>query len=592
MDIKFEIIISSTSGCSEAKYYTIMRNLDLVIEQYFGGFSGPDASDEKSLRMEELKIEKRDSMDRCEKRAILYKGAVESMQRRIQSPKPRGRSSTHSLGEVMRPTSFVGDGARSATTTSPVPSSQAPTLSSMAPTCDSLVSPSIVSPTETCTLLSPTDTCHTLLSTMSRLQAYDSPTESPILPNLYQTPPSIPYPVPLTPQEAITPGFYTMLRFDHLDQLSAESIFDEPEDYPEDSNVSISSLDLPIQTFDDRKPTLPVYIGREGHSPYSGEFHQFRRNSDESTKLSSFISQILIGPPEPSPKSIYPEPSLSRTPSGHTRTSPLSRRSRASRIFGQRTASATNLEAPRPHPLQLNKPLPPLDKAEDAPEPVIQSVPPTIIEPIRSHSSMEMRSEKTAFMRMRSNSALGHNRSNSYEPRMPSFSGVETVPVRANTAIEYESQPDEDVFKVQPKDSCFSVFISSDAKYIIYLSPHSFRVFEIPRRGESYSPKPKFSYRLGESEGLRKGKVPWAYKNGAASDKYVVTVTKERVSFSSSLGWHHTDELHRCKFMISSKHARSSLLRSRKAGKIAVWRLRSISSLSACLRPPVGRMLV
>lgn len=146
---------------------------------------------------------------------------------------------------------------------------------------------------------------------------------------------------------------------------------------------------------------------------------------------------------------------------------------------------------------------------------------------------------------------------------------------------------------MQPKDSCFSVFISSDAKYIIYLSPHSFRIFEIPRRGESYSPKPRFSYRLGESEGLRKGKVPWAYKNGAASDKYVVTVTKERVSFSSSLlSWRRTDELHRCKFMISSKHARSSLLRSRKAGKIVVWRLRSISLLSACLRPPVGRMLV
>lgn len=523
-----------------------MRDLDLVIDQYFGALSGPDASDEKSLRMEELKIEKRDAMDRCEKRAILYKGAVESMQRRIQSPKSGVRSSTHpfgdsqTIGESMRLTSSwppVDDGARSATTASPVPSSmpsQAPTLSSMAPTCDSFFSPSIISPTETCTLLSPTDTCHTLLSTMSRLQAYESLEESPILPNLYQTPhltPSISYPAPLTPQEAITPGFYTMLRFDHLDQLSTESIFDEPEDYPEDSNISMSSLDLPIQTFDDKNPTLPVYVRREEHSSCSGEFHQFRRNSDESTRLSSFISQVLIEPPEPSPKSTYPEPSLSRTPSGYTQTSPPSRRSRASRIFGHRAASAMNLEAPRPHNLQLNKPLPRLDKAEDAPEPIIPDIPPAIIEPIRSHSSMEMRSERGTFNRMRSNSALGHNRSNSYEPRMPIFSGVETVPVRANTAIEYESQPDEDIFKVQPKDSCFSVFISSDAKYAVYLSPHAFRVFEIPRRGESYSPKPKFRYRLGESEGLRKGKVPWAYKNGAASDKYVVTVTKERVSF-------------------------------------------------------------
>lgn len=530
-----------------------MRDLDLVIDQYFGVFSGPDASDEKILRMEELKIEKRDAMDRCEKRAILYKGAVESMQRRIQGLKLGGRSSAHSFGisqtidEVMRLTSSwapMDDGARSATTASPVPSSipsQVPTLSSVAPTCDSLVSPSIISPTETCTLLSPTDTCHTLLSPMSRLQTYDSPIESPILPNLYQTPhltPSLSFPAPVTPQEAITPNFDATLRFDHLDQLFAESIFDEPNDYLEDANVSKSSLDLPIQSFDDRKPALPVYIRQEEHSSDSEEFHHVRKNSNESMKRLSFISQMLIDPPELSPKSTYPEPSLSRTPSGFTQTNEPSRRSRASRIFGYRTGSIVNREAPRSQTLQLNKPLPPLDKrsalADDAPEPVVLDVPPIIIEPIRSHSSMEMRSEKKDYMRMRSNSALGHNRSNSYEPMMPVFSGVETVPVQANTAIEYESQPDEEVFKVQSKDSCFSVFISSDAKYAVYLSPHAFQVFGIPQRGESYSPKPKFSYRLGESEGLRKGKVPWAYKNGAASEKYVATITKDRVSFQSN----------------------------------------------------------
>lgn len=548
---KFEIIISSTSGCSEAEYYAIMRDLDLVIDQYFGVFSGPDASDEKNLRMEELKIEKRDAMDRCEKRAILYKGAVESMQRRIQGLKSGGRSSTHSFGisqtidEVMLLTSSwspMDDGARSATTASPVPSSipsQAPTLSSVAPTCDSMVSPSIISPTETCTLLSPTDTCHTLLSPISRLQAYDSPVESPILPNLYQTPrltPNPSFPAPVTPQEAITPNFDATLRFDHLDQLFAESIFDEPEDYPEDANISKSSLDLPIQSFDDRKPALPVYIRREEHISDSEEFHQFRKNSDDSMKPLSFISQMLIEPPEPSPKSTYPEPSLSRTPSGYTQ----SLRNRASRIFGHRSGSNVNREPPsRFHALQLNKPLPPLNKksilADQAPEPVIPDAPPIIIEPIRSHSSMEMRSEKKDYIRMRSNSALGHNRSNSYEPMMSVFSGVETVPIRANTSIEYESQPDEEVFKVQAKDSCFSVFTSSDAKYAVYLSPHAFQVFEIPRPGESCSSKPKFSYRLGEAEGLRKGKVPWAYKNGAASEKYVVTITKDRVSFLPSL---------------------------------------------------------
>lgn len=524
-----------------------MRDLDLVIDQFFGVISGPEASDEKNLRIEELKIEKRETMDRCEKKAILYKGAVESMQRRIQGL-TSGRSSTisyqasQSIDEVMRLSTcstwpLMDDGARSAITASPVPSSipsQTPTLSSLAPTCDSNVSPT---ETQTCTLLSPTDTCRTLLSPISRLQNFESPTESPILPNLYQTPrltPGFLQTIPVTPQEAITPNFDATLRFDHLDQLFAESIFDEPEDYPEDANVSKLSLDLPIQSFDDRKSALPVHIRPdEQHSDV--EEYRCRKNSNESMKPLSFISQMLVEPPEPSPRSTYPEPSLSRTPSGYTQTgSPLRRHSRASKIFGHRAGSNVNRESNRYTSLQLNKPLPVLDMqsvlAEDAPEPVIPDAPPVIVEPIRSHSAMEVRSEKIGYMRMRSNSALSHNRSNSYEPMMPIFAGVETVPVSANDSIEYESLPFEDVFKVQPKDSCFSVFISSDARYAVYLSPHAFQVFTIPRPGESYSTKPKFSYKLGEAEGIRKGKMPWAYKNGAASEKYVVTVTKDRVS--------------------------------------------------------------
>jgi hypothetical protein len=34
---------------------------------------------------------------------------------------------------------------------------------------------------------------------------------------------------------------------------------------------------------------------------------------------------------------------------------------------------------------------------------------------------------------------------------------------------------------------------------------------------------------LGSAEAIRKSKLPWTYRAGAASDKYVVTITKERV---------------------------------------------------------------
>jgi hypothetical protein len=527
----------------------MMRDLDLVIEQYFGVISGPVASDERNLRIEELKIEKRETMERCEEKTVLYKGAVESMQRRIEILHSGTRSattpsyrSTNNNDEVMRSSTWgpMDDNARSTTTASPVPSSipsQAPTLSSIAPTCDSNVSPT----EDTCTLLSPTDTFRSLLSPISRLQNSDSPiVESPILPHLYRTPKlpqgSFLANAPVTPQEAITPDFDATLRFDHLDQLFSESLFEEPqEEYPEDANVSKVSFELPIQSFDDRKSALsqPVYIRREEQSSDSEEY-QFRKHSHDSLHYrppATDFSQMQLEPhQQQSPISTYPEPSLSRTPSGQ---SGMGRFSRASRIFSRRPGSLIGRNPPRFSSLQLNKPLPPLDTAEDAPEPVEPNAPPVIVEPARSQSALEVRSEKLDFMRMRSNSALGHGRSISYEPMMPIFSGVETVPIRAWDTIEYESQPYEEIFKVAPKDNCFTVFLSADAKYAVFMTPHGFQVFTIPRPGETCSTKPKFTYKLGEAEGLRKGKVTWgSYKGGAASEKYVVTITGKRVCFS------------------------------------------------------------
>ena len=516
----------------------------------------PPTGEDESLRIEELKREKRDAMDRCEKRSFLYKGALESMQRRLQGIRAARSPSriSQTIDEVLHLAPW-DEGIRFATSTS-IPSSrhsQVPTLSSQAPTCDTNVSrtstptcESALSPIET--LLSPNDsttcksfssptesTCHTLLSPVPR---DDSPIESPVLPSL--TPPNLTphtaYPAPVTPHEAVTPNLDTTLRFNGLDQLFADAVFEEPELYdehfPSEANVGKVDFELPIQSFDieDDRSTLLLQMPEEGED-------QDTSDSEKSQPMNfrriSVYSQAIVEPPPQSPTSIYPEPSLSRTPSGMTEASSLKRQSRASKFFSRRPGPFISRDSRRFHSLQLNKPLPCIDRetvlAEDAPEPVLPGQP---AQPVRSQSALEMRDEKMDYFRMHGRALLPNQYPSKYcLPALhPVYCGVEPVPTAANSSIEYESQPIETVFKVQCKESCFSTFISSDAKYAVYLSPHSFQVFSTPSPGESASTKPKFHYRLGSTEGLRKAKVPWTYKAGAASDKYIVVITKEKVS--------------------------------------------------------------
>jgi len=531
----------------------MMRSLDLDIENMSQAGILPPTGEDESLRIEELKREKRDAMGRCEKRSFLYKGAVESMQRRLQGIRAAQSPSriSQTIDEVLHLAPW-NEGIRFTTSTS-IPSSQhsqVPTLSSQAPTCDTNVSrtstptcESALGPIET--LLSPHDsttcksfssptesTCHTLLSPVPR---DDSPIESPVLPSL--TPPSLTlhtaYPAPITPHEAVTPNLDTTLRFNGLDQLFAGAVFEEPELYDEhclsEANVGKVDFELPIQSFDieDDRSTFLLQTPVEGEEQ---ETSDSEKSQPMSSRRISVYSQALVEPPPQSPTSIYPEPSLSRTPSGLTEASSLKRQSRASKLFSRRPF--INRDSRRFHSLQLNKPLPCIDRervlAENAPEPVLPGQP---AQPVRSQSALEVRDGKMDYFRMQGAPLPNQYPSKYCLPALhPIHCGVEPVPAAANSSIEYESQPIESVFKVQCKESCFSTFISSDAKYAVYLSLHSFQVFSTPSPGENVSTKPKFHYRLGSTEGLRKAKVPWTYKAGAASDKYIVVITKEKAS--------------------------------------------------------------
>ena len=578
-------MISTTAGCCEDEYYNIMRNLDLEIESFAQTGTPTAANKDLVLESEGLKREKREAMDRCEKRSILYKGAVESMQRRYQGFRT-GRSrrrTSQTIDQVLEVTRW-DEQLRSATAVSPAPSSlrsQVPTLSSQAPTCDTNNSPTstpiyesglsptgvLLSPTDstTCqTLSSPTDSsCHTLLS---RARYDDSPLESPILPSL--TPPnmtpSTPYPAPTTPHEAITPNLDTTLRFSRLGQLFSDAMFEEPELYddgfPSESNERKISVDLSIQSFsiDDDASTLPLQIPEEGEEEdKEGEERKEETTGSERTQIMNYhprisiLSQTPIESPLPSPISTYPEPSLSRTPSGLTQVGSLKRQSRASKIFSRRPRSF--IRDRRFHSVQLNKPLPEIDKetvlAEDAPEPVVPGLP---AQPVRSQSAFEMRNDKLDYFHLESPSAVSLLYANKNKPGLrPTHCDAEPVLTTANSLVDYDSQPIEHVFKVQPKDSCFSTVVSSDAKHAVFMSPHVFQVFSIPTPGESTPTKPKFTYRLGSNEGIRRAKVLWTYKAVAASDKYIVTITKDRIQVhdleeckviftESTTGWENT----------------------------------------------------
>lgn len=94
--------------------------------------------------------------------------------------------------------------------------------------------------------------------------------------------------------------------------------------------------------------------------------------------------------------------------------------------------------------------------------------------------------------------------------------------------LGYESIATEQVYKLTPKENSLP-FLALDCRHVIYMCKDSFQVFSLPTSHDPGPMKARFSYRLGEAEGLKRGKVPWQYKAGAASRKYIATISKQRV---------------------------------------------------------------
>ncbi|RPA86284.1 hypothetical protein BJ508DRAFT_302185 [Ascobolus immersus RN42] len=94
---------------------------------------------------------------------------------------------------------------------------------------------------------------------------------------------------------------------------------------------------------------------------------------------------------------------------------------------------------------------------------------------------------------------------------------------------EYDKIASTQTYRLSPKDSVFTNFISSDCRHVVFMSPQVFQVFAVPVPKESGAKRAEATYRLGAAEGLKKNKAPWNYKGGAASTRYIATITATRV---------------------------------------------------------------
>ena len=521
MGKQFEVIICSTLGIGEREYYGAMINLDLEIEET-SKYPGTEQQQQMEARdrVEQLKMEKREAMDYCEKKNVLSTGAAESMQRRLQgggSPAAAGSASFYDIGHPKTP--WPNGGERPSSPVSSSHPSQVPTLwsigqtwgttSSDSPTLyatAAVPSPCGVDPATACEPApSPTDTWQTVPSTTSE---HGIPDDLPTG--------MVPINSPTRRNDDEDGCIYRDMR----QQFSAGlSIFEDPaaretEHHHHHHHHSrwISQAHTPA-----RKP-VPLRSLAAQSTP---NLLLGSSSPNRSTEvLASPGGTQVFGPPSPlTPRSMYPEPPpFPPPPPPQPPLAQVGTVRRQSRVGGR--------SKKRSWSLQLDKSIPPLAQgrgsrlAENAPEPVTGHV--------RSHSASGMRDEPV--------------RSRTYRcrtPQQPRFTplppiadiGSEPIPgpVRGGPLVDYEMSPIEMPYKLHTKDSCFGTFISADAKHALFLSPHSFQVFAVPTPEQAPQLKPKFQYRLGEWEGLKKSKVRWQYKTAAVSDRYVVTITKERV---------------------------------------------------------------
>ena len=176
---------------------------------------------------------------------------------------------------------------------------------------------------------------------------------------------------------------------------------------------------------------------------------------------------------------------------------------------------------------------------------------PEIIPPIcplalrKSQTGPDIYNEKMEILRRHTNirapAVIGSaSPSNTGRTSPPNFFSelTQTTPVKQDVATytkpEYGSIATEQIYKLTPKEN-FMPFLTLDCRHVVYMSGDGFQVFLLPTLVDGVPTKPRHTYRLGEAEGLKKGGVPWEYKSGAASRRYIATITKEMVLLSKPL---------------------------------------------------------
>ncbi|KAF8460629.1 hypothetical protein BDZ91DRAFT_738835 [Kalaharituber pfeilii] len=325
---------------------------------------------------------------------------------------------------------------------------------------------------------------------------------------------------------------------EHQDNLlcpgdrKAKSSFDLPLQGISDADYSVSKR----QT-EERNNAL-LRLSAQSPIPVDTEL----AGMPQSIAADDISCSLRDGSDAPEVVEVSPVEVLGDIPMVHERSKvPKKKQSRASRLFA--SLPGTNIKATsgsrrsRFGSLRLNSSQsfvsvdrPKLSMIiDDAPEVVPQ------IEPLalrRSQTGPEIYKEKMEILRRHKKSTYSSSIAQaesspnlSYEPSIASPGKQE---IQFSSKPDYDSIASEHVYKITVKENALP-FLSLDCRHVIYMSTNGFEVFMVPTPCDMVPVKPRYSYRLGEFEGWKKGKVPWEYRAGAASRRYIATITKERV---------------------------------------------------------------
>jgi len=348
--------------------------------------------------------------------------------------------------------------------------------------------------------------------------------------------PSIPYALPPQPYEEKIPvnsptendGIaWKRMEREENGGRDTQSSFDLPIQGQNDE------VDLPIQGLNDEEYCLPKQ-GPESSDRRRSELLPIVAASElgDTLKFGANVSYSIIrdGSDAPEVVEVTPAAVYGLAPvDNDAHLIPKKKPSRASRLFSSLPGSSVKLSRLGSLRFSTSCSQPPR-----TPPPGLEGVPPSHPLALRkSQTGPDVRNEKMEILRRHANitykAAPGSSSDSSPNGSSePLFSPSANLPTSDFNVADYDSIVSENVYKLTPKENFLS-FLTLDCRHVIYMSNDGFQVFMVPTPHDPIPVKARHTYRLGEAEGLKKGKVPWEYKSGAASRRYIATITKERV---------------------------------------------------------------